>query len=178
MKLHAAVSLLLVSTHAVSFNEDPLDMQPIIRLYDSLETRGSGESGGQDKKNSVRTTFSDDQEPDWGEVVGPWAQCGGKGYKGLTTCLKDWSCVCGGRGFNYRQYGVVTTGSTTTLRLQCEPGFSCEVVNEFYFQCIRGGPAVALWGQCGGVGYDGPTDCVIGTRCHYYTAWYSQCLPA
>lgn len=33
------------------------------------------------------------------------------------------------------------------------------------------------WGQCGGIGWTGPTTCVAGTVCTYSNAYYSQCLP-
>jgi len=33
------------------------------------------------------------------------------------------------------------------------------------------------WGQCGGIGWTGPTTCVSGTTCTYNNAYYSQCLP-
>ncbi|KAG8932517.1 Carbohydrate esterase 4 protein [Tulasnella sp. 418] len=37
--------------------------------------------------------------------------------------------------------------------------------------------AVALWGQCGGIGYSGETTCVAGAYCKYSNDWYSQCVP-
>ncbi|KAH9847489.1 glycoside hydrolase superfamily [Lenzites betulinus] len=33
------------------------------------------------------------------------------------------------------------------------------------------------WGQCGGIGWTGPTTCVAGTVCTEQNAYYSQCLP-
>ncbi|TFY71894.1 hypothetical protein EVG20_g1108 [Dentipellis fragilis] len=33
------------------------------------------------------------------------------------------------------------------------------------------------WGQCGGIGWTGPTTCVAGTVCTESNAYYSQCLP-
>lgn len=39
-----------------------------------------------------------------------------------------------------------------------------------------GGGSVALYGQCGGQGYTGPTTCASGT-CKVSNQWYSQCLP-
>ncbi|EAQ84081.1 hypothetical protein CHGG_10485 [Chaetomium globosum CBS 148.51] len=39
-----------------------------------------------------------------------------------------------------------------------------------------GGGTVALWGQCGGNGYSGPTGCAQGT-CKVLNEWYSQCTP-
>lgn len=32
------------------------------------------------------------------------------------------------------------------------------------------------WGQCGGIGWTGPTQCVSGTTCTVVNDWYSQCL--
>ncbi|KAF5372776.1 hypothetical protein D9615_010137 [Tricholomella constricta] len=33
------------------------------------------------------------------------------------------------------------------------------------------------WGQCGGIGWTGPTTCIAGYTCTYNNDWYSQCLP-
>ncbi|RVD80550.1 uncharacterized protein DFL_008445 [Arthrobotrys flagrans] len=33
------------------------------------------------------------------------------------------------------------------------------------------------WGQCGGIGWTGPTTCVSGYTCTYSNDWYSQCIP-
>ncbi|KAF2972172.1 hypothetical protein GQX73_g1402 [Xylaria multiplex] len=35
---------------------------------------------------------------------------------------------------------------------------------------------VALWGQCGGIGYSGETACVSGAFCQYQNDYYSQCV--
>lgn len=35
----------------------------------------------------------------------------------------------------------------------------------------------AEWGQCGGIGWAGPTTCVSGTTCVESNPYYSQCLP-
>ncbi|TFK72240.1 carbohydrate-binding module family 1 [Pluteus cervinus] len=34
-----------------------------------------------------------------------------------------------------------------------------------------------VWGQCGGLGWTGPTTCVSGSVCTRSNDWYSQCLP-
>lgn len=34
----------------------------------------------------------------------------------------------------------------------------------------------AHWGQCGGLGWTGPTVCASGYTCTYSNDWYSQCL--
>ncbi|KAG9048168.1 hypothetical protein FS837_000586 [Tulasnella sp. UAMH 9824] len=36
--------------------------------------------------------------------------------------------------------------------------------------------AVPLYGQCGGIGYTGETECVAGAVCQYSNDWYSQCV--
>ncbi|KAK3899158.1 acetylxylan esterase, partial [Staphylotrichum tortipilum] len=38
-----------------------------------------------------------------------------------------------------------------------------------------GGSCSAMWGQCGGLGWTGPTCCSSGT-CKFQNNWYSQCL--
>ncbi|EWC48817.1 hypothetical protein DRE_00122 [Drechslerella stenobrocha 248] len=36
----------------------------------------------------------------------------------------------------------------------------------------------SLWGQCGGIGYTGPTNCVAGAACTTQNAYYAQCVSA
>lgn len=38
--------------------------------------------------------------------------------------------------------------------------------------------AIAAYGQCGGSPWTGSTTCVSGYVCHFYGAFYSQCIPA
>ncbi|GJE94607.1 endo-1,4-beta-xylanase [Phanerochaete sordida] len=35
-----------------------------------------------------------------------------------------------------------------------------------------------VWGQCGGVGWTGPTTCTAGNVCQEYSQYYSQCIPS
>lgn len=35
-----------------------------------------------------------------------------------------------------------------------------------------------LWGQCGGIGWTGPTNCVAGAACSTQNAYYAQCVSA
>ncbi|KAL7940191.1 carbohydrate-binding module family 1 [Trichoderma barbatum] len=34
-----------------------------------------------------------------------------------------------------------------------------------------------VWGQCGGIGYNGPTDCAPGSACSTLNPYYAQCIP-
>ncbi|KAK0390505.1 hypothetical protein NLU13_0009 [Sarocladium strictum] len=38
--------------------------------------------------------------------------------------------------------------------------------------------AVKLWGQCGGAGWKGSTQCESGAVCNQQSQWYHQCIPA
>ncbi|CAK4612078.1 hypothetical protein LEN26_017196 [Aphanomyces euteiches] len=40
------------------------------------------------------------------------------------------------------------------------------------------GGSVPVYGQCGGQGYTGPTNCASGNVCKQYSPYYSQCVPA
>lgn len=34
------------------------------------------------------------------------------------------------------------------------------------------------WGQCGGIGWDGPTCCLGGIECYELSEWYHSCRPS
>ncbi|EKM58507.1 glycoside hydrolase family 10 protein [Phanerochaete carnosa HHB-10118-sp] len=36
----------------------------------------------------------------------------------------------------------------------------------------------SVWGQCGGIGWTGPTACTTGNVCQAYSQYYSQCIPS
>ncbi|KAG5951810.1 hypothetical protein E4U53_002249 [Claviceps sorghi] len=74
---------------------------------------------------------------------------------------------CGGKGW----YGPTT----------CAAGFTCQVSNEFYSQCVAvpfndDGTRSGAYGQCGGKTWNGTTICLDGYRCQYVNDWYSQCV--
>jgi len=62
--------------------------------------------------------------------------------------------------------GTTTTSSTTTTTTTTSTSTT---------SAPTGGSCSALYGQCGGSGYSGPTCCSSGT-CKYSNDWYSQCL--
>lgn len=41
-----------------------------------------------------------------------------------------------------------------------------------------GSSQAGAWAQCGGVDYDGPTQCTLGYECEKESEWYSQCVPS
>lgn len=86
---------------------------------------------------------------------------------------------CGGRDFNYFQYASGTFPDGDTTKLRCWDGYQCDVINEWFFQCvpIHDPDSAALWSQCGGEFYKGNTNCIAGSHCKFANQWYSQCVP-
>lgn len=92
-----------------------------------------------------------------------WGQCGGKEWEGPT---------------------------------QCVAGLTCVALSEHYFQCMphehagKKPPAsksqdpdasknqAGSWGQCGGLNWEGPSECIAGYMCKRQNDHYSQCSPA
>ncbi|KAG7380469.1 hypothetical protein PHYPSEUDO_007171 [Phytophthora pseudosyringae] len=99
-------------------------------------------------------------------VVPAWEQCGGKGvdfdfYKDDSTLDDD------------------SLADDETPMKPCEEGYTCEVINKWYYQCkpLTDLTGINLWEQCGGEDYKGPTECTTGSVCKYFNDWYSQCVP-
>jgi hypothetical protein len=61
------------------------------------------------------------------------------------------------------QYLKTTTAAVAILAAACGsmPG-------------VQAADVASLWGQCGGIGYTGPTQCVSGAVCTHYNDWYCQ----
>jgi Fungal cellulose binding domain len=81
------------------------------------------------------------------KYAGPWAQCGGKHYRGPTRCIDGYRC-----DYQNDYYS------------QC-------ILEDSPRDCA------AHWGQCGGRGYKGPTCCGAGFECVESSEWFHQCLP-
>ncbi|GMF10399.1 unnamed protein product [Phytophthora lilii] len=94
------------------------------------------------------------------DVVPAWEQCGGKGVD-FDFSMDD------------------SLPGDETPKQVCEEGYTCEVVNEWYYQCqpLPDLTGIHLWEQCGGEDYRGPTECQTGSVCKLFNNWYSQCVP-
>jgi len=64
-----------------------------------------------------------------------------------------------------------TTRATTTTSVRTTTTTSSRTTTT-----SASGGVVQKWGQCGGIGYTGPTTCVSGTTCVKNGDYYSQCL--
>ncbi|KAJ3711612.1 putative acetylxylan esterase [Lentinula raphanica] len=79
-------------------------------------------------------------------------------------------------------FGIPFSGSstgtpTTTLPVSTPPVTTTSSSTGSTGTGSSGGGTQAEWGQCGGIGWSGPTSCVAGTTCQAMNAYYSQCLP-
>ncbi|KAG2782385.1 hypothetical protein JG687_00002204 [Phytophthora cactorum] len=94
------------------------------------------------------------------------------------TGVEAWE-QCGGLSFDYTKYFADGLSPNWPAKLSCVPGYSCEEVNPWYFQCqqVKDLTGVELWGQCGGANYNGLTSCTTGSVCKFVNDWYSQCVP-
>ncbi|RHY51304.1 hypothetical protein DYB30_011043 [Aphanomyces astaci] len=73
---------------------------------------------------------------------------------------------CGGKGY---------TGAT-----ECVRGYHCQVVIEWYHQCIpnvAGEGELKTYEQCGGSSWTGKGQCKQGDECTKLDQWFSQCVP-
>lgn len=74
--------------------------------------------------------------------------------------------VSGGSSSSSSKTSTTTSSKTSTTS-------SSKAATSTASSCTGG---VAMWGQCGGIGYTGSTTCVCGSTCKYSNDWYSQCL--
>ncbi|GMF28706.1 unnamed protein product [Phytophthora fragariaefolia] len=102
----------------------------------------------------------EDMASDEADVVPAWEQCGGKGFD-----------------FDFSRDDSLPDDETPMQ--PCEEDYTCNIVNEWYYQCqpLAKLTGIKLWEQCGGADYRGSTQCTIGSVCKYFNAWYSQCVP-
>ena len=61
----------------------------------------------------------------------------------------------------------------------CPDGFECTYTNQYYSQCTvlahDDDDLAKAYGQCGGSGWAGPTECEPGYECVVQNEWYSGC---
>jgi len=79
-----------------------------------------------------------------------------------------WFCLDGSCQEGYDNTGG--SGTTTTTRVTSTTTSSAPTTT------TNTGGSAQQWGQCGGIGWTGPTSCVSPYTCTYVNNWYSQCL--
>ncbi|KAK6350398.1 hypothetical protein TWF718_003590 [Orbilia javanica] len=69
-----------------------------------------------------------------------------------------------------------TTPVTTTPRTTTTTTTTTRTTTPVTTTTSASSGTVQKWGQCGGIGYTGPTGCVSGSTCTVLNPYYSQCL--
>ncbi|TPX12483.1 uncharacterized protein E0L32_006895 [Thyridium curvatum] len=104
-------------------------------------------------------------------LVPQWGQCGGQGYTGPTQCQPPYVCVYGGQWWSSCQAGGAQQ-PPSTLKTTARPATTSNPTTP------TNNPSpgqVAEWGQCGGIGYTGSTQCQSGLVCVKGGDWWSSC---
>ncbi|RNA24451.1 fungal cellulose binding domain-containing [Brachionus plicatilis] len=135
-----------------------------------------------------------------------WSQCGGENWKGPLTCQPGLECVFSNKWYSQckpsnenqevnKDQGAIWSqcgGENWKGPSTCQPGLECVFSNKWYSQCkpsnenepVKTTPAKpinqdqgAIWSQCGGENWKGPSTCQPGLECVFSNKWYSQCKP-
>ncbi|KAL2194221.1 glycoside hydrolase superfamily [Corynascus similis CBS 632.67] len=71
-----------------------------------------------------------------------------------------------------------TSSSTTLVTVTTTPPVSSSstTTSSSASSTPTGGPKQSRWGQCGGIGWNGPFECESPWTCQKQNDWYSQCL--
>ncbi|KAJ5619200.1 glycosyl hydrolase family 45 protein [Penicillium lagena] len=93
-----------------------------------------------------------------GQATSDWETC--VCYGDTATDVTPEGLTSGGGGGETSSTSSTTTKSSTTTTTTSSGS----------------GATQTLWGQCGGVGWTGPTSCGSGATCQEQNSYYSQCL--
>ena len=122
-----------------------------------------------------------------------WDQCGGDGFEGETCCPVTSECKASNQYYAQcvvkdlclvAQFGqcdgIDQDGDPWDPTQKCCPdGFECTYTNQYYSQCTvlahDDDDLAKAYGQCGGDGWAGPTECEPGYECVVQNEWYSGC---
>merc|ERR1711920_990186 len=106
-----------------------------------------------------------------------WDQCGGSNWQGATQCVEG--CVCEKQNDYYSQC-LPTPRSNPSASEHSQEGSTGSSPIEADIIVTDGDSSasqVSAWGQCGGLSWDGPTQCAVGYTCERQNDHYSQCVP-
>ncbi|KAG6907753.1 Exoglucanase [Tephrocybe rancida] len=77
----------------------------------------------------------------------------------------------------FGEIGSTYSGSTGSSSVPSSSSTSKSVTTSTPTSTAKSSTATqAKWGQCGGIGWTGPTVCAAGSTCQVGNPWYSQCL--
>ncbi|KAH3674871.1 hypothetical protein WICPIJ_009441 [Wickerhamomyces pijperi] len=102
------------------------------------------------------------------EYAQRWEQCHGVNYNGPTDCVPGFTCA-----IDNKYYGGCQPGTASSLLTTSSSSTSSSTSHTSATTATAKAP---LFGQCGGINYNGPTECADGAVCKRYGSWYSQCI--
>ncbi|KAJ5488533.1 Endoglucanase-5 [Penicillium diatomitis] len=105
-----------------------------------------------------------------GQATTDWQSCGCYGQTETDTTPVGLESGGGGSGGS-SQSSTTTLQQSTTTRTTLTPTTTSGSGSG------SSGGAQSVYGQCGGSGWTGPTNCASGSTCKAQNQWYSQCLP-
>ncbi|KAH7354703.1 RlpA-like double-psi beta-barrel-protein domain-containing protein-containing protein [Rhexocercosporidium sp. MPI-PUGE-AT-0058] len=83
------------------------------------------------------------------------------------SSVSTWTSGAGSVSTSSAKPSTTSKGTTSSTKSTTAAGTT---------SAAPGGATVEKWGQCGGIGYTGSTQCVEGTTCTFSGDYYSQCL--
>jgi aryl-phospho-beta-D-glucosidase BglC (GH1 family) len=106
-----------------------------------------------------------------------WGQCGGKNWNGPTCCTTGYYCNSQNQWYSQcikgNAPGDANDESATNTPVDTEaPTDAAPPADDGGSSCS------AIWKQCGGQNWNGPSCCAEGLRCNRQSKWYSQCVKA
>merc|ERR1712187_962945 len=96
--------------------------------------------------------------------VSAWGQCGGLSWDGPTPCAVGHTCAR--QNDHYSQCVPQAAGLLGHIEEEI-------IVTDGDSSASQ----VSAWGQCGGLSWDGPTQCAVGYTCERQSDHYAQCVP-
>ncbi|OBT70253.1 hypothetical protein VE03_00028 [Pseudogymnoascus sp. 23342-1-I1] len=114
-----------------------------------------------------------------GSGAANWAQCGGQGFAGPTCCVgaPEWLCFYANLYHSQclRIISAAPAGSTTVAPTTLATSTTTAAATTSTAARVCTGH----WGQCGGLGWTGPTCCQDEGEwfCEVANTWFSMCHP-
>ncbi|KAJ3042999.1 hypothetical protein HK097_001848 [Rhizophlyctis rosea] len=135
----------------------------------NIQIKGGTVKGGGEVRLSARTEFANNRDHQItlrvDDTTVRESPCGTNIRWNISGNARTTLCSANGGGGS--SGGTTTRPATTTSRAATTTRTTA---------ASGGGSGAALYGQCGGQGWTGPTTCASGT-CKVSNQWYSQCLP-
>ncbi|KAF3939245.1 Exoglucanase [Dactylella cylindrospora] len=110
----------------------------------------------------------------WGDIGSTTGNTGGSTTSSRTTTTT--STTSRSSTTSSRTTTTSSRTTTTSIRTSSTTSRTTTTTTRSTTTTSASGPAQTHWGQCGGIGWTGPTACQSGFTCQVLNPYYSQCL--